>query len=294
MNDKQLQTFIAIANSGSLSKAANQLFLSVPAVKKQLDTLEKELAVKLFYRTTHGLFLTTAGKEFLTFSISSLKSFADKINSIRKIDEVENTDIFIGVNCVHIKDPLYYLALADFKAQYPNVKIHLKKASYFEMNQYDLFLGFPQSNSKFLVSNLLCQMPLMCILSKNNPLATHEYIKLEELQSYHILAPTLDMLELVTPDIISIFSNQKTYHVTYNSKEESYSSYLLEPLLQNGVSIVIGRLVFQSDTVVQIPLHGYYFNYTLYSSSLNNKYIVKAYLDCLTKYYENSQLSTSL
>ncbi|MCH3990078.1 MAG: LysR family transcriptional regulator [Lactobacillus sp.] len=63
MND-QLTTFIAVADNHSFSQAANQLFLSVPAVMKQINALEDRIKVQLFQRTHSGVSLTPAGKSF--------------------------------------------------------------------------------------------------------------------------------------------------------------------------------------------------------------------------------------
>jgi len=58
MNDKQLQSFITVAKLGSFSKAADELFLSKQALKKQIDSLERELCFTLFSRSAQGMTLT--------------------------------------------------------------------------------------------------------------------------------------------------------------------------------------------------------------------------------------------
>ena len=49
--DDQLKTFIAVADNHSFNKAASQLFISAPAVIKQINTQEKNIKVTLFNRT---------------------------------------------------------------------------------------------------------------------------------------------------------------------------------------------------------------------------------------------------
>ncbi|MDH6592910.1 DNA-binding transcriptional LysR family regulator [Variovorax sp. TBS-050B] len=58
----QLKTFVAIAKEGSLTRAAERVFTSAPAVSAQLKALEDELGVKLFERTPRGMVLTPAGR----------------------------------------------------------------------------------------------------------------------------------------------------------------------------------------------------------------------------------------
>lgn len=62
MYNPQLETFICVVEAGSFSKAANKLFISPPAVIKQINALESSLDLQLFARTHRGLVLTEAGK----------------------------------------------------------------------------------------------------------------------------------------------------------------------------------------------------------------------------------------
>lgn len=62
MYNPQLDTFLCVANAGSFSKAADQLYISPTAIIKQINLLEKNLGVSLFIRTHRGLHLTPAGK----------------------------------------------------------------------------------------------------------------------------------------------------------------------------------------------------------------------------------------
>jgi DNA-binding transcriptional LysR family regulator len=58
------RTFVRIVEAGSLSAAARSFRLSLPAVSRQVQTLEEELGVKLLQRTTRSLRLTEAGRRF--------------------------------------------------------------------------------------------------------------------------------------------------------------------------------------------------------------------------------------
>jgi DNA-binding transcriptional LysR family regulator len=61
----QLKTFAAVAAEGNLTRAAERVFTSPPAVSAQLKALEDELGVRLFDRTTRGMTLTAAGDRLL-------------------------------------------------------------------------------------------------------------------------------------------------------------------------------------------------------------------------------------
>ena len=58
----QLRTFLAVARLGHLTRAAEQLHLTQPAVSKQVKALEQELGVLLFERQPTGMVLTSEGR----------------------------------------------------------------------------------------------------------------------------------------------------------------------------------------------------------------------------------------
>ena len=62
MYNPQLDTFLQVAALGSFSKAAEAMFITAPAVIKQINLLESNLGFKLFVRSHQGLVLTEAGK----------------------------------------------------------------------------------------------------------------------------------------------------------------------------------------------------------------------------------------
>ena len=64
MNDKQLETFLVLAECGSFSSAEEQLFCSKQALTKRIAALENELGFALFLRSHTGIQLTEAGKDF--------------------------------------------------------------------------------------------------------------------------------------------------------------------------------------------------------------------------------------
>ena len=57
MYNPQLDTFICVVEAGSFSKAAEELYISAPAVIKQINSLENSLNLQLFERTHRGLII---------------------------------------------------------------------------------------------------------------------------------------------------------------------------------------------------------------------------------------------
>ena len=62
MHNPMLDTFIAVSNYGSFTKAAEHLYISPTAVMKQMNALESHLNLKLIERTPSGVHITPAGK----------------------------------------------------------------------------------------------------------------------------------------------------------------------------------------------------------------------------------------
>lgn len=63
MNLKQLEAFVQVAEGGSFSKAARELYLTQPTISAHISSLEKELNVRLFVRNTKEVSLSDNGKE---------------------------------------------------------------------------------------------------------------------------------------------------------------------------------------------------------------------------------------
>lgn len=65
MDLSQFRTFLAVAREGSVTKASESLFLSQPAISAHLKSMEEELGLGLFERTSRGMVLTTDGRRLL-------------------------------------------------------------------------------------------------------------------------------------------------------------------------------------------------------------------------------------
>lgn len=83
----QLEYFIKIAECGSISKAAQELFISQPSLTKSIANLETEYEIKLLERTTKGVSVTEKGREFLEYAkdvVNSRKLLEDMFGKEKK------------------------------------------------------------------------------------------------------------------------------------------------------------------------------------------------------------------
>ncbi len=94
----QLETFIRVTDSGSFSKAAEELFITPTAVIKQINTLESELDVQLFVRTHRGIALTESGKSFYKDAKHLIKYAKDSIVRAKRATKDGESIIRIGTS----------------------------------------------------------------------------------------------------------------------------------------------------------------------------------------------------
>ena len=95
MDIKILKYFIAVAEEKTISKAAQKLYISQPALSKQLKELENELDLQLFERGSRNIKLTEDGAFLLTQANEIVELMDKTLNNLNKNKEV-NGEIYIG------------------------------------------------------------------------------------------------------------------------------------------------------------------------------------------------------
>ena len=133
MLNNNLRVFIAVAEKGSITETANDLFISQPAVSKSIKILEEELHLKLFFRDKRkGLILTDAGKKILLLA----RQMAEQENRIYQTAFRENN--FLGGKVKIASMPILTSVILaqvfhDFKQKYPYVTVELIEGSSIEI-----------------------------------------------------------------------------------------------------------------------------------------------------------------
>ena len=124
MYNHLLETFLAVADCGSFTKASERLYISATAVMKQMNSLEKHLALKLVERTPNGARLTPAG-EVIYRDAKFLMDYSQKsIASARAATHTYDTTFCVGTSLLNPAKPfmdLWYRVNKDF----PDYKLHL-------------------------------------------------------------------------------------------------------------------------------------------------------------------------
>lgn len=96
MYHPQLDTFLCAAEAGSFNRAAEQLYISPPAVIKQVNLLEGRLGLRLFERTHRGLRLTPAGQSFYQDTKYIIQYCKDSLTRVRNAMQETGEIIRIG------------------------------------------------------------------------------------------------------------------------------------------------------------------------------------------------------
>lgn len=125
MFDGRLETFIKVAECGSFTKAADDLYITPTAVMKQINALERELSVTLFDRTNHGLRITKAGESFLQDARYIVEYISRAEQRARDIHEGESRrSIRIGTS---VMTPAKFIldVWMQMQSRMPTLKIEL-------------------------------------------------------------------------------------------------------------------------------------------------------------------------
>src|SRR5260370_11394199 len=81
----QAEGFLEVARRGSVSRAAEALFITQPTLTARLQGLERELGTPLFLRTPHGMRLTDAGRAWVPFAERALRALVDGRGALEQV-----------------------------------------------------------------------------------------------------------------------------------------------------------------------------------------------------------------
>lgn len=124
----QLRTFVAVAEEAHLTRAAERLFISQPAVSAHIKALEEELGVALFTRSARGMQLTREGQALRPRAEAALKSVGELLNQARSLRENLSGDLKIALNTD--PDLLRVHRLMDaLRIAHPKLQVHLPQSS---------------------------------------------------------------------------------------------------------------------------------------------------------------------
>ncbi len=146
MDFRQIRSFLAVAEEGSITAAAQRTHLSQSAISRQIKSLEEELDVTLLTRSAHSIGLTPAG-EVLARDGAAWVAMAERM--AERVREVAKGEVIKVAYAPSLAGPLLGPALECFAQLHPRVRVQLFDASTTEMKSglrrgaYDLVVTVP-------------------------------------------------------------------------------------------------------------------------------------------------------
>ncbi len=123
MNPNRLRTFLAVRRHRNFTRAAEEIFLTQPAVSRQVRQLEEELGVRLFEQIGKSLHVTDVGETLAAEAEKLLGAMERTAEAVRSLRSAEHGSIRIGASTT----PGFYLLpdlLGMFHRRYPTVVLH--------------------------------------------------------------------------------------------------------------------------------------------------------------------------
>lgn len=231
MELRTLRYFLATANEGNITKAADILHVTQPTLSRQLMDLERELGTTLIVRgkkgvtlTDDGLFFRQRAEEIVELADRAEKAFAERDNAISGIVSIGATE--------SIGSRMLAKIMKRFSDKYPLVKFHLYNEmadnikDKIDKGLVDIGLLLePVDTSKYEYIRLSQKETWGVLMLDNHPLADRESISMEEITGYPLILPLRE--------------NVRTEILNWLGKEERELSIpLYYTLLSNAVLMV--------------------------------------------------------
>ncbi len=231
--------FYTVAKCGSLTKAAEELYISQPAVSQAVKQLETQLGGQLFNRTHKGMELSeSGGKQIFELVEQALKLLDEAEN---KFVELKDTATGIVRICASDTVASHFLLpyIKKYHEKYPSVNLVLQNGTSNETIELlknkkgDIgFVNLPVDDSGIVLSDTVMQLHDTFVASDKFSELFGKEIELSKLQDYPLL-----MLELSTATRQAIVSFANSHGIHLHPEIELGSLELMTELAKNGIGI---------------------------------------------------------
>ena len=233
--DFRLKVFYTVALKLSYTKAANELFISQPAVTKHINELEQQLQTRLFNRKGSSISITPSGEILFRYAQKIFKLYTQLENELVEISEVTNGSLKLGASTTVAQYVLPKM-LALFKKSYPLIEINLinGNSDFIEQQiiseKIDLALVEGISHSPQINYESFAKDEIVLVVRSNNKFLQKNEIKAEQLLNIPLVlreqgSGTLDVIyNALTQAGISIKALKIEIHL---DSTESIKEYLL-------------------------------------------------------------------
>jgi len=198
MDTNHLKSFMAVAESGSFSEAAEKLYLTQPAISKRIAALEEQLHCKLFNRIGRTISLTQEGERLLPRARDILFSVEQTERDIREGSDSISGNLKI-MTSHHVGLHRLPPVLKSFVNDFPDVMLDVQFVDSEFAHQAVLhgetelavvtLAPMPEEN---LNSEMIWHDPLAFVAPKDHPLSTEPAISLQQLSLHRAVLPGLN------------------------------------------------------------------------------------------------------
>jgi len=220
---RQLQYFVAVAENGTVSGAAQNLSISQSSVTEAIKELERDLGVELFERHPRGLNITHTGHQFLRHATKILSDVSDARRTFSEERAATSGKLQLGVTSLVAGYVLSDL-LARYRRGYPGVEVTAieDNGDYLE----HLLIGGELDVAVMVISNLRDRMALQAEILEVSPyrlwlplghhLAGAEIIGVEDIADDPLIMLTVDEIEENTGKLLSALGAKP--HVAFRTR----------------------------------------------------------------------------
>ena len=177
MELRHLRYFVAVAEAGSVTRAAAALGIGQPPLSQQIAALEAEVGVRLFDRVARRLVLNPPGQAFLDGARRALAEAADAAEAARRLERGEAGALSLGATSSALLHQLTPRLIGAYRARFPHVRAEVEEGENgalllaLEARRVDAaFLRIPVTGFPALVAHPLAEEEMLAALPAAHPL----------------------------------------------------------------------------------------------------------------------------
>ena len=189
LNLRQLQAFVAVYRLGSLTRAAEQMFLTQPAVSVLIRQLEDSAGVRLFDRTTRSLHPTAAAHESIAKAERILEDLEQLAAGFKDVATRRRGRVDVGATPA-VASVLLPPALMEFRRRFPQVDVTLHDLAPEQLvasvagNAVEFSIGTPEGPSPEVDLATLIEDRMCVVCLRDSPLARRRGVAWSEIASH--------------------------------------------------------------------------------------------------------------
>lgn len=255
---RQLRAFWLVSQEGSMTRAAKRMHLTISALSMLVRTLEEELGVRLFERTTRRVELTEAGRQFQPTVRDVFFALDAGLHTLQESKRRKNERLVVATSPL-LAATLVPMVIAAFREEYPNVSVTLMDAPVDQVAQAvrdgraDFGVCTADLASHDLVTQVLHQDTLVVVCHPDHALAGKRELRWAELtdQSLILLGASTGLRRLVEQSLGRLMLNLKPAFEVANV--QTVTGLVAAGL---GVSVLPSYSLVRADEkrVVAVPL----------------------------------------